>query len=105
MTVTHHNSKRRMVSSLQGRGRDQMSYEILETHCSNILASGETRVIMRAVGVGRGGSVRLQNFNVEGVVSRYSSMSLLSRVNCYPSNNCKLLHGGSGIRICATKKV
>ena len=70
MTVMHHNSKRKMVSSLEGKGRNQMSFEILEAHCSNVLASGEERVLVNAIGLGRGGAVRLQNFNVEGTVSR-----------------------------------
>ena len=68
MIVSHHNSKRKQVSSLEGRGRETMSFETLATHCLNMLNSGQDQVILTAEGVGKGGLVQIKNFKVQGIV-------------------------------------
>jgi RNB domain len=69
MAVTHHNGKRKQTSGLVMQGRDFMAFESFETHCSNVFSSGETNLIFNAVGTGRGGIVRIKEFQVDGVVS------------------------------------
>jgi hypothetical protein len=68
MAVTHHNSKRRDLSSMQGEGRALMSFETLESHCAAVLASGQGEVVLTAEGLGRGGNVRIRQFGVDGMV-------------------------------------
>ena len=68
MAVTHHNSKRRDLSSIREQGREQMSFESFEAHCATVLASGQTEVVLTAEGTGRGGHVRIKQFGVEGLV-------------------------------------
>ena len=69
MAVTHHNNKRKQTSGLVTQGRDLMAFESFETHCANVYSSGETTVIFNAEGTGRGGIVRIKEFQVDGVVS------------------------------------
>jgi hypothetical protein len=71
MAVTHHNSKRKQTSALVGRGRDVMSFESFETHCARLLKtkSGEGAVFL-AEGTGKGGIVRIKDFQVTGVVGK-----------------------------------
>jgi hypothetical protein len=69
MAVTHHNNKRKQTSGLVMQGRDYMAFESFESHCSNLFSSGETNLIFNAEGTGRGGVVRIKEFQVDGVVS------------------------------------
>eukprot|EP01041_Mallomonas_annulata_P011152 gene11152-23312_t len=69
MAVSHHNSKKQQISPLQNRGREQMLFESFEAHCANLLSSGGTDVVVvTAEGVGRGGVVRLKEFQIEGIL-------------------------------------
>lgn len=69
LAVSHHNNKRKAMSSLLGKGREQMSFESFEAHCATILASGQESVVLTAEGIGKGGYVKLKPFNLNGVVS------------------------------------
>ena len=68
MSVAHHNSRRKQMSSLQTAGRDIMSFESLESHCAAVLGSGQHEVVLQAEGLGRGGTVKLVDFKVIGMV-------------------------------------
>jgi len=66
--VTHHNGKRKQLSSIAFKGREIMSFETLEAHCATIAASGEeVDVVLTAEGLGRAGAVRLTEFRLEGI--------------------------------------
>ena len=57
-------------------GREIMSFESFESHCAQLLASGagasvdggDDSLLFTAEGLGRGGAVRLRDFQVDGVV-------------------------------------
>jgi hypothetical protein len=69
MAVTHHNNKRKQTSGLVMQGREYMTFESFESHCANLFASGESNIVFTAEGTGRGGVVRIKDFQVDGVVS------------------------------------
>jgi len=69
MAVSHHNSKRKQTNPLMIQGTKHMSFESFESHCSNLLASGEN-IVFLAEGTGRGGTVRIKDFQVDGVLSK-----------------------------------
>lgn len=69
MAVTHHNSKRKQTSGLVMKGLDYMTFESFESHCSNLVSSGDSDAVFIAEGTGRGGIVRIKEFQVDGVVS------------------------------------
>ena len=69
MAVTHHNNKRKQTSGLVMKGLDYMTFESFESHCSNLLLSGDGDAVFIAEGTGRGGVVRIKEFQVDGVVS------------------------------------
>ena len=68
MAVAHHNGRRKQMSSIQNAGRDIMSFESLESHCAAVLASGSGEVVLEADGLGKGGTVKLLDFKVIGMV-------------------------------------
>lgn len=70
MSVSHHNSKRKQFSGLQGRGREQMNFESLEAYCVAVSADGGGDVVLNGEGLGRGGAVWLPEFKVEGSVTK-----------------------------------
>ena len=69
MAVTHHNNKRKQTSGLVMKGLDYMTFESFQTHCSSLYLNGEIDLIFTAEGTGRGGIVRIKEFQVDGVVS------------------------------------
>ena len=70
LAVAHHNSKRKQQASQSGRGRQQDTFDRFESYCATVLSSGqEEGLVLSAEGVGRGGVVRLNTFNINGIVN------------------------------------
>eukprot|EP01038_Epipyxis_sp_PR26KG_P005011 gene5011-6998_t len=68
LAVSYHNSKRSQTSSLIGQGRKQMSFEYFESYCDSLNKSNQ-QIIFTAKGLGKGGLVIIDNFNLQGIVS------------------------------------
>lgn len=71
MAVTHHNTRRKQTASFQGSDNQLIAYQSFEAHCSRITATGELldSIMVEAVGLGKGGYVRIKGFSVNGIVS------------------------------------
>jgi hypothetical protein len=52
------------------QGTKHMSFESFESHCATLLASGEN-IVFLAEGTGRGGTVRIKDFQVCMLVCMY----------------------------------
>ena len=70
MAVSHHNTNRKQSASFMGRGRSQMAFESLESHCATMVANGHPEVILQAEGLGRGGQVRIVDFRIDGSLKK-----------------------------------
>ena len=71
MAVTHHNTRRKQTASFQGSDNQLIAYQSFEAHCSRLAASGEPldSIVVDAVGLGKGGNVRIKGFSVNGIVN------------------------------------
>ena len=67
LAVSHHNSRRKMSSSLTNRGRDVQSFESFEAHCASLQATGSD-VILTAEGLGENGIVLIRQFNLKAIL-------------------------------------
>jgi hypothetical protein len=79
LAVAHYNANKKQLSSLERAGRTTMSFESLESYCKSMAQSGQ-QAIVTAEGVGRGGEVRIKDYQVQGVVSRTLERGELLRV-------------------------
>lgn len=68
MAVSHHNRKRKTLSSIESKGRNNISFEAFENYCQLIYESGQKDIILTAEGMGNGGSVRIKEFKISGIL-------------------------------------
>ena len=71
MAVTHHNTRRKQTASFQGSDNQLIAYQSFEAHCSKMTSSGSAldSIIVEAVGLGKGGNVRIKGFSINGIVN------------------------------------
>ena len=87
MSVSYYNSKKKQLSTMEDKGRDQMSFEAFENHCLTLKKSGQSPIVLNAIGLGRGGVVRLKDFKLEGIVQKSLSKGEIVKVSVQ-----KLIH-------------
>lgn len=71
MAVTHHNTRRKQTASFKGSDNQLVAYQSFEAHCSRVIAAGDPieSIIVDAVGLGKGGNVRIKKYSVNGIVN------------------------------------
>ena len=71
MSVTHHNTRRKQTASFQGTDNQLIAYQSFEAHCSRVTSTGALldSITVDAVGLGKGGNVRIKGFSVNGIVN------------------------------------
>lgn len=87
LAVAHHNSKRKQLASQAGKGRQQNSYDRFDSYCQTVLSAGEMDgLVLTAEGLGRGGVVRINTFNINGVVNSSVEKGQVVQVKVLKSN-------------------
>lgn len=69
MAVSYHNSRKKQASTMETKRRDIMSFESFQSHCSSLFSSGQEELVFDAQGLGIGGTVKIDEFKVTGLVN------------------------------------
>jgi hypothetical protein len=54
---------------METRKRNMISFESFEAHCANLHSRGQQEIVFEACGLGIGGIVKINDFQVNGLVN------------------------------------